>query len=224
MLVQMASVRTISCMAAKGRGLALAALLVGGGLLSAACGPLPVSQVYLSEKTYGLYLTLPKSFVALEAADSALTNPEGPPSYLRAFHGPDVQPEVLLGGPTPGGYVGMRVVDGDLEVAQTVAENSALTDLDQAVKAGQAQILAGPTVVEENESFVTTEWRISATLPGATESSTILQRATVGLGSASPVGQPESHVVKTLVIGCTSTCFANHTQDITRIIESWRFN
>jgi len=192
------------------------------GVLLAACSSLPVSQTYLSQKTYGLYLAIPSSYTALPAQDSSATQPDQPASFLQAFYGPGGNPDQLLSGSGVGGYIGMRVVDGDLEEAEVAAANSVVTDLAQAVNDGQVSILNGPVVTEETDSFVTIEWTLR--LQTGSEPGIVVNRSTIGTFSANPPGQPEAHVVKTLVLGCSQSCFDANAEQVDRIISSWRFN
>lgn len=188
----------------------------------AACSALPVSQTYLSQKNYGLYLAIPSSYTTLPAQDSATTQPDSPASYLQAFHAQGTNADQLLSGAGIGGYIGMRVVGGDLQDAELAAANSVVTDLAGAVESGQVVIVEGPVVIEETDSFVTVQWVLQ--LESGPESSIVLNRSTIGTFSANPVGQGEAHVVKTLVLGCAQSCFDANAEQVESIISTWRFN
>lgn len=199
------------------------ALAASATLTTVACSELPVSQQYLSQKTYGLYLTIPSDFTVLPEQDSSASNPDAPVSYLQVFHAPGGSTENLIGSQSLGGYMGMRVIPGDLAQAEAAAANAVVTNLDEAVQSGAATIVAGPTVTESAESYMTVQWTVELANAG-NGPATVLNQSTVGLFSATGPGREEAHVVKTLVLGCSPECFAANNDVITRIAESWRFN
>lgn len=209
------------------RHLAAVLLLVVG---LASCTSIPLSRSYLGNSTYGTSVIAPGDWKGFDAAAVLAGSPGAAPGYIEAFGPEGVDPTRPMFGDVPGGILIVNLYPG-LDAARTAARNALITDLDAAIAAGHVTVLAesGPTVEgvwERRSLLLEVRPDAGASRDSAAPSGTVMRVMQETMLATRPTGKDVAGAdlfpLKTLVLGCSTTCFAAHEAVLQDVKDSWR--
>ena len=115
----------------------------------------------------------------------------------------------------------MMPVPGPMSNATEQASSVFVNDMPELLRSGKASVVDGPTVDRSNQAFEKTTWTFRIRLGAAAEDSLIVVTSIVGTVDADE-SAGEGHVVKSIAVGCTESCFNANTEAIMSILDSWR--
>jgi len=210
------------------RRLRTTAVLLGAVLL-ASCASIPLSRSYLGNTTYGTSVIAPGEWKSFDAVAVLAGSPDATQSYIEAFGPEGVDPTKPMFGGVPGGVLIVNLYPG-LDAGRIAARNALIIDLDAAVSAGAVTILAesGPVVdgLWERRSLLL-EVRLEngnrAVPPPPGTVMRVLQETMLATRSTGKdAAGIELFPLKTLILGCSTECFAANEKVLRDVLDSWR--
>lgn len=205
------------------------AVLLGAALL-ASCASIPLSRSYLGNTTYGTSVIAPGDWKGFDAAAVLADSPGASQSYIEAFGPEGVDPTQPMFGNVPGGLLVVNLYPG-LDAGRAAARNALVIDLDAAIAAGAV------TIVDESGPVVEGLWerrslllevrldgagnRAAPPLPGTVMR--VLQETMLATrATGKDADGVELFPLKTLILGCSTECFAANEKVLLDVKDSWR--
>lgn len=195
-----------------------AGAMVAATLVS--CASIPLSRTYLGDRAFGTTLVAPAGWETFDAASVLAGAPGASPGFIQGFGPAVADPTRPMVGAAPGGLLVVNLYPG-LAAARSAARNAFITDLAAAEAAGDV------TVLEETAPVTEGVWeRRSLLLEVRFDAGTVTrvrQETMVGTSSLGRAADgTELFPLKTLIIGCDPSCFAENVSVVDDVVDSWR--
>lgn len=205
------------------------AVLFGAALL-ASCASIPLSRSYLGNTTYGTSVIAPGDWKGFDAAAVLADSPGVSQAYIEAFGPEGVDPTQPMFGDVPGGLLVVNLYPG-LDAGRAAARNALVTDLDAAIAAGAVTIVdeSGPIVEglwERRSLLLEVRLDHSGNQAVAPAPGTVMRVMQETMLATQATGKDAAGVelfpLKTLILGCSTECFAANEKVLLDVKDSWR--
>jgi len=188
-------------------------------LLAGACSALPLSRTYLGSEDFGTTALAPAGWQVLPAEAVRDSAPGPGPAFLQGFGAAVADPTQPMMGDRPGGVLVVDLFPG-LPAARLGGENAFLADLAGARASGAVTVIDTGAVSVEGV-WEHRRWLLELRAPSGTVVR-VLQHVKVGtraIGAAADGA--ELYPVKSLIIGCSASCFSEEFPAILDVVDSW---